>query len=677
MPAISVVMAVRNCDRHVRESIGSILQQTLADFEFIIVDDASSDATPAILAEYADHDARIRILTNSVNLGLAESLNLGLEIAKGSYIARHDADDIAMPWRFEVQFDFLEQHPEYFLCGGTAVGIGGSGKLFGHLKKPIGEKAVFKALTTEMRNLVIHPSMMFRNEPRVRYRRGFVYAQDYDLLLNLLTKGLRIFNLPQVLLRYRINDSRGAAVKGYRQLLYRRAAFRMYQERLLTGTDSYETFDFRTCEAVDLENIPAEDLPTAAGLLFAVDAPGPEIRHTIHRAWNSGKGRKGLISPWLISFTPPAVRSGLRKGKRKLRVLFDRNASQPSVALLASVGGGLSTWRKVGTVSRELAIYERLAKRGWFVSFYTYDRPSEASDFVSPVSVVCGLPFRVPSRIIHIYGYILPFFHFFSGIRQSVVLTNQAHSGWPAVFMGKIWNSRVIARCGYVLGEQAKVLNWRNKKIHRRVALEAWTHRHADLSFIPTEELQEWCSRNMKGFEATRSRIGRLVEEKRYNLIFESLARISGLRVVVIGSGPEKNRLASQARETGVNVEFVDRVPNEELPEYLCRAKIYLIASKWEGHPKSLLEAMACGIASIGTIAPGISNQIDHEKTGLLCGSSPTAISGTISRILQNDELRNELGKNARAYVQEKFPFGHIYQSYENEIIDLMVNDNG
>ena len=114
---ISVVMSVYNGEKYLREAIDSILSQTYQNFEFIVIDDCSSDNTSYILKSYTD--ARMQIIRNDRNLKLPASLNKGLKIAKGKYIARMDADDIAMPDRFAKQVEYLEEHSDVAVVGGS------------------------------------------------------------------------------------------------------------------------------------------------------------------------------------------------------------------------------------------------------------------------------------------------------------------------------------------------------------------------------------------------------------------------------------------------------------------------------------------------------------------------------------------------------------------------------
>jgi glycosyltransferase involved in cell wall biosynthesis len=123
IPKISVLMSVYNGEKYLRESIESILGQTFRDFEFVIIDDCSTDSTPDILAEYANSDQRIRVLRNDTNLRLSKSLNIGIAVACGEYIARQDADDVSLPTRLQEQVDYLREHPDTLILGGGVIAI--------------------------------------------------------------------------------------------------------------------------------------------------------------------------------------------------------------------------------------------------------------------------------------------------------------------------------------------------------------------------------------------------------------------------------------------------------------------------------------------------------------------------------------------------------------------------
>ena len=117
-PKVTVLMSVYNGEKYLQEAIDSILEQTFKDFEFLIINDGSTDKTGEILESY--HDLRIKIINNEKNIGLTKSLNKGLKLARGEYIARQDADDISMPERLEKEVEFLETHQDYAVVGAFA-----------------------------------------------------------------------------------------------------------------------------------------------------------------------------------------------------------------------------------------------------------------------------------------------------------------------------------------------------------------------------------------------------------------------------------------------------------------------------------------------------------------------------------------------------------------------------
>ena len=121
IPTISVIMPVYNCFDYIQEAINSILNQTFSDFELIIIDDYSSDGTVDLIKKF--NDPRIKLTVKSVNSGISNSLNYGLKIAKGKYIARMDGDDISFPDRFERQVKFMDLNPKVILCGGGYISI--------------------------------------------------------------------------------------------------------------------------------------------------------------------------------------------------------------------------------------------------------------------------------------------------------------------------------------------------------------------------------------------------------------------------------------------------------------------------------------------------------------------------------------------------------------------------
>jgi glycosyltransferase involved in cell wall biosynthesis len=204
VPLISVLMPAYNARRYLREAVDSILAQTLDDFEFIIIDDGSSDGTPALLKGLAARDRRIR-LQSGPNEGVSASLNKGLALARGEFIARMDADDVSLPTRFEKQLRFLQQRSNYVLVGSRCMLIDPDGF-------PICEKTdiafdheEIDALLLRMSWPIVHPAVMMRTDALRKvggYDTRYRTNQDHDLFLRLAEVG-RLANLPEVLLNYR------------------------------------------------------------------------------------------------------------------------------------------------------------------------------------------------------------------------------------------------------------------------------------------------------------------------------------------------------------------------------------------------------------------------------------------------------------------------------------------
>ena len=198
-PLVSVVMCVYNEEDYLEETIDSILNQTLADFEFIIINDGSEDKTQNILNYYKKIDSRIKLISNRRTLGIAKSTNSGIKNANGKYIAIMDAGDLSHRQRFEKQTRYLEAMDDVYILGTQGRWIDGEGKAIGIWKMPLNVdgKALYET------GGVIHPSIMARRtlfDVIGLYDETLIMSQEFDLYMRNLKNGLKMANLEDELI---------------------------------------------------------------------------------------------------------------------------------------------------------------------------------------------------------------------------------------------------------------------------------------------------------------------------------------------------------------------------------------------------------------------------------------------------------------------------------------------
>ena len=185
MPKISVLMPAYNVEKYIAESIESILNQTFTDFEFLIINDGSTDGTAQIIKEYAKKDKRIRFIDNKKNQGLIAVLNQGLDLCTGEYIARMDSDDISLPERFAKQVEYMEMHPECGLLGTAGQNFGADTNTY------------YSPEHVDMFDLLrgvgfYHPSVMMRksvmDKYNLRYDPRYYLVEDWRFFIGVKIK---------------------------------------------------------------------------------------------------------------------------------------------------------------------------------------------------------------------------------------------------------------------------------------------------------------------------------------------------------------------------------------------------------------------------------------------------------------------------------------------------------
>ena len=207
-PTISVVLPVYNSQKYIATSIQSVLDQTFKDFELIIINDGSTDNSENIILTFTDE--RIVYLKNKINQGLINSLNQGIKIAQGNYVARMDADDICIKDRFEKQIQFLEDNKTVAVVASTVLFLVDEQVNIGNWnidKKTILPSTIRNKMIFE--NCIAHPSVIIKTSiiKEVLYNQSQKNVEDYYLWLRLLNRGMTIAKIAEPLLLYRIHSN--------------------------------------------------------------------------------------------------------------------------------------------------------------------------------------------------------------------------------------------------------------------------------------------------------------------------------------------------------------------------------------------------------------------------------------------------------------------------------------
>ncbi len=206
-PEVSVIMAAFNAERYIKKAVESIIRQTFKNWEMIIVDDYSDDATADIAREYEKKEKRIKVLRNGKRAGPAVSRNRAIKISTGKYIVVMDSDDIAMPERIEKQVKYMNENPKAAVAGSNAAVIDSENRITGFLIYPCNDRELRGLLCR--RNTLCHSSAVIRREAMEAagfYDEDFYYAQDYRLWLS-MPENYEIRNINEVLQAWRENPA--------------------------------------------------------------------------------------------------------------------------------------------------------------------------------------------------------------------------------------------------------------------------------------------------------------------------------------------------------------------------------------------------------------------------------------------------------------------------------------
>ena len=341
------------------------------------------------------------------------------------------------------------------------------------------------------------------------------------------------------------------------------------------------------------------------------------------------------------------------------------------VLIVFSRGMSLRGWQRAGMLDRELSLYQRLRPHCTHLTFLTYGADDDVAlaGAVPDVEVLTNR-WRLPANL---YSVLAPWLHRRALAGTTLVRTNQLNGAWLAARIAAATGARLIARGGFLWSDFVARLHpgWRvaaARKLERRVysaanAVVATTAADAAVitaryrldparvqvipNFVDTTQFHP-------GDAARESKrvvfVGRLDEQKNVAALIDAMRGLDAT-LDVVGDGPLRSALKQQAAAAGVTAQFLGVRPHAELPALLQRATVFVLPSHYEGHPKALLEAMACGTPVIGVRAPGIAEVVTHDENGWLCGATSGEIHSAIAVLLSDAARRERLGAAAAAYV--------------------------
>jgi glycosyltransferase involved in cell wall biosynthesis/SAM-dependent methyltransferase len=339
-----------------------------------------------------------------------------------------------------------------------------------------------------------------------------------------------------------------------------------------------------------------------------------------------------------------------------------------NLLLFMTRGMSLAAWRQNGSLDRELALYEKLAEHGVRTSVISWGGREDRTIAASfPWLRVYANTHSLPQAR---YERLIPLLHALPLLRADIIKSNQVNGADLALRCARFWKKPFIARCGYLW--TTICARQHSSLLAEAQELEAKIFTQASCCVVSTEVIRNTLLRShtlppdcvicipnyvpdyfytvLPGETAGTSivtAVGRLAPEKNLFALIDACAGLD-LTLRLIGEGEQRAELAAHAAARGVNLEMPGSVPHQELPRLLAESSVCALVSLFEGHPKALIEYMACGCAVLGAKAEGIAPLVRDGENGLLCGTDAASIRQGLQRLLQDAPLRHRLGQQAR-----------------------------
>lgn len=353
-----------------------------------------------------------------------------------------------------------------------------------------------------------------------------------------------------------------------------------------------------------------------------------------------------------------------------------------TLALFFTAGISLKTWHEIGMIDREVAIYNDLSKYFKHIYFFTYGDKGDLKFKSYLTDNITIIPKKYISNSL-LYSFMIPFIHRKIFKDVDILKTNQMPGAWSAVLTKLIYRNKLVVRTGYMLSIRIAKDNPNRLKKRLIKNIERIAYKRADGIITSSSYNYEYVVRNynptclhlfipnyvetnifkpiskIKKKQGSICFIGRLTRQKNLFALLEAL-KGSPYTLTIIGSGEQEEQLKKFATENKIEANFLGNVPNHKLPEILNQHELFILPSLWEGMPKTLLEAMACGLPVIGTKIEGTKEVITHGKNGILCDTDTDSIKEAIITLLEDEELQQKLGENARNTIVEHYSLNNL-----------------
>lgn len=376
----------------------------------------------------------------------------------------------------------------------------------------------------------------------------------------------------------------------------------------------------------------------------------------------------------------------------------DKILEDTTLTLFFTGGVSLKTWAEVGNLDRELEIYKRLSKKLKEVNMVTYGgkRDRVYAKNLEEINLLSTAWHNNPKlTVLHLLLKYSPQIY-----RSDILKTNQIPGSEIPIWIKKHFDKKLIVRCGYLHSHFIKNQSNDQKAINDAIQLEKKAFSSADMGIV-TSSWQRDIVIKQHNIEPAKIKVipNYVVTDvfkphheiqKKYDLIFVGRAgnqknignllkaihylktKNRSVSLLMVGGCCYDNEIKETVNHYALDVTFKGNVSNFDLPHVLNQAKVFILPSYYEGHPKTLLEAMSCGLPCIGSDVTGIREDIEHIKTGYLCKTDYESIANAMEIILSDESLQKTIGKNAREYILKKYSIDQILKM-ELDVIQEVI----